>query len=496
MEELQRKIGSLFMPRLEVRRYEADANYKREIRELVERYGVLGFCVFQGDMRLTPEVLGELQNVATASLGRELVFSCDAEWGSAMRIEGGQEYPHAMSLAKTGDVSLVEEVGAAIGSELLSLGIRWCFAPVADVNSNPLNPIINIRSFGETPEEVALYAKVYSRGLRRAGVLSSAKHFPGHGDTTTDSHHALPLLDFNAERFNAIELLPFKELIADGIEAIMTGHIAAPQLARSLGSQAGEPELPATLSRQLTHTLLREQLGFKGVIVTDSLEMKAIRGHALSDAEIALAAFKAGADVLLMSPDTVGAIMTVETRICASLRDALSASHERNLRILFSKDRKGIAPLSSNESQNLSERAAREAIKIKGHIPEPLIIRGIDIIAEGSEFSEKKLAYLQEKLLTALPSVPIRVNDFDSAKTGRLLVILQSPRGRLVDDTGTTDHNIFSLVRHGEYIGVCLIGNPYSLGDIAFEGFSFVLSSFSDSQSSITAVVDILSNAS
>jgi beta-N-acetylhexosaminidase len=248
--------------------------------EWIER-GLGGVTLFSRNVS-SPEQVAAL----TAEL-RGLVVAIDEEGGDVARLEHkrGSSYPGNFALGVVDDVELTEQVAAAIGGDLAAVGVSFDLAPVADVNSNPRNPVIGIRSFGSEPELVARHVAAFVRGLQRAGVTACVKHFPGHGDTEVDSHLDLPTAGGDLEA----ALLPFRAAIEAGARAIMTAHIQVPEL----------DDAPATLSRRILHGLLREELGFEGLVVTDALDMK---GVGTIDTEAAVRALAAGADALLLGP--------------------------------------------------------------------------------------------------------------------------------------------------------------------------------------------------
>src|SRR2546423_2472415 len=215
-----------------------------------------------------------------------LLVVIDEEGGDVTRLEHerGSSYPGNFALGVVDDVALTEEVGAAIGSDLAAVGVNLNFAPVADVNTNPANPVIGIRSFGSEPELVARHVAAYVRGMQTAGVAACAKHFPGHGDTELDSHHELPTVSGDLDA----ALLPFQAAIDEGVRAIMSAHIRLPEL----------DDVPATVSRRILHDLLREELGFTGLVITDALDMKGVTATVGIDG--AVLALAAGADALCL----------------------------------------------------------------------------------------------------------------------------------------------------------------------------------------------------
>jgi len=226
-----------------------------------------------------------------------LLIGVDQEGGQLMAIgEGTTPLPGNMALGATGSTELARKAGAVLGQELAAMGVNVNYVPSCDVNINPYNPVIGTRSFGESPEAVARLASAMIEGIQSTGVASTAKHFPGHGDTGSDSHHGLPSLPHSLERLQQVEFPPFQAAIAAGVKLVMTAHLALPAL-------DGPDAPPATLSRRILHELLREELGFNGVTVTDAMDMKAIRqGDALG--EDALRAAAAGADLLLLTSNS------------------------------------------------------------------------------------------------------------------------------------------------------------------------------------------------
>ena len=263
-----------------------------------------------------------------------LMVAGDFERGASMRVAGTTEFPHAMAFGATGDPALTRYEGEVTAREARAIGVQWIHYPVADVNNNPDNPIINIRSFGENPQAVAAHVKAFIEGAhsdKKNPVLTSAKHFPGHGDTAVDTHLNLATIPADRERLERLELVPFKAAIEAGVDAIMTAHIAVPALA--------PPDLPATLSPAILTDLLRKQLGFKGLVITDALEMAGI-AKGFTTGEASVRAIEAGADTLLMPPDADAAVKAVVAAV-ESGRLSRRRIEESVVKILSAKERVG-----------------------------------------------------------------------------------------------------------------------------------------------------------
>ena len=290
---VEEKIGQLFM----VAAYSnKDAAHEKFIESLIERYHI-GALIFFQDL---PIKQAELTNKYQSLSKYPLLIGIDGEWGLNMRLKNTFRFPWNMTLGAVEDNDLISDFGVQVAKHCKRLGIHMNFAPVVDVNINPNNPIIGNRSFGENPENVAQKSVAFTKGLQSLNVLASAKHFPGHGDTETDSHHALPLIDFTRERLDSVELYPYRKIIAEGIAGIMVAHLSVPSLERNAS-------LPSSLSKPIVTGLLQDELQFKGLIITDAMNMKASANFSSSE-EINLAAILAGNDLLdvpLKIPETV-----------------------------------------------------------------------------------------------------------------------------------------------------------------------------------------------
>ncbi|HLA79899.1 MAG TPA: glycoside hydrolase family 3 N-terminal domain-containing protein [Vicinamibacteria bacterium] len=301
-----------------------------EAQELKRRVAVLGvgsICVFESEVESLPRLLNELQGVAKLPL----LVSADMERGMSFRIRRGVvALPYAMAFGATGSIEDARFMGEVAAREGRALGVHWALAPVADVNNNPANPVINIRSFGEDAERAAGLVAAFVRGAREGGLLTTVKHFPGHGDTAVDSHLALASLGADRARLDAVELLPFRRAIGAGVDSVMLGHIAVPAL-DATGA-------PATLSPVLT-TLLRKELGFGGLVVTDALDMAGAKAAWTGDA--AKRAVLAGADMILLPPDPEVAIGALVRAVKEGEIDE-SRIDQSVLRILEVKERLGL----------------------------------------------------------------------------------------------------------------------------------------------------------
>ncbi len=292
---LEEKVGQLFHIGFE------GTKPSSHIRQLIQKYKVGGVILFKYNFGSKKEILELNKNLQNNSISKDgsgipMLISTDQEGGRVKRLKGNiaTEFPGAMALGQTGKGNYVREVAFVTAYELRALGINWVLAPVLDINNNPQNPVINVRSFGSHAKLVARMGKAYVMGNREALSLSAIKHFPGHGDTDTDSHFSLPRINKTIDELELLELLPFREAIKNAnAEILMTAHILFPHI---------DPDKPATLSPNILKKILREKLNFQGVITTDAMEMKAIAKR--YDVETAARlAFKAGADIILLTKE-------------------------------------------------------------------------------------------------------------------------------------------------------------------------------------------------
>ena len=284
--DLDAKIGQLFMVAAYSNR---DASHKQEILELIERYKIGGLIFFQGG----PVRQAQLHNEYQSKADVPLLVAMDCEWGIGMRLDSTIRYPYQMALGAIQDNDLIYSMGEEISAQFKRLGMHINFAPVIDVNNNAKNPVINFRSFGEDKHNVTSKGRAYMSGMQDNGVLACGKHFPGHGDTDVDSHKDLPVIPHDRKRLNDIELYPFSELMKDGLGSVMVAHLSIPALDPT-------DNLPSTLSRPIVKDLLKDSLGFKGIVFTDALNMEGVAKY-YEPGEVDLKAFMAGNDVLLFS---------------------------------------------------------------------------------------------------------------------------------------------------------------------------------------------------
>ena len=298
------------------------------LRRQVAELGVGGVLVRGGSPNEVAALTNELQRAARVPL----LVSADYERGLRMQMKHGTPFTYNMAVAATGDPEAAYRQGKIIAEEARAVGVNWLYGPVADINNNPDNPVINIRSFGEDPRRVADFVAAMVRGIRDGGAPSTAKHFPGHGDTAVDTHIGMAAIRADRARLERVELVPFRAAIAAGVDSVMTAHVALPDV-------AGD-SLPSTLSPKMTTGLLRGELKYDGIVVTDSLGMGAItRGY--PGGEAAVRAIRAGADVALTPPDPKAAVdaleaavrsgQLTEARIDESVRRLLAAKYRLGL---------------------------------------------------------------------------------------------------------------------------------------------------------------------
>ena len=285
---LDEKIGQLYIVALYNNRGEEEI---QKIRNLVEKEKIGGLILMQDDAEKHINLLNEFQGKSRI----KMMIGIDGEWGLFQRFPAAHKFPWAMTLGAIQDNSLIYEMTSKIAEDCKRMGIYWDFAPVVDVNTNPSNPIIGNRSFGSDINNVISKGLAYAQGLQDHGVLASMKHFPGHGDTNTDSHLDLPVVSHNLERLNSVELAPFKALLDKKIGGVMVAHLYVPTLEKKKG-------IPASVSFEIITNLLKNTYQYKGLIITDALNMNAI-AKKFSPGEIDLRAFKAGNDIMLFSQD-------------------------------------------------------------------------------------------------------------------------------------------------------------------------------------------------
>ncbi|MGC8876374.1 glycoside hydrolase family 3 protein [Thermus sp.] len=328
--------------------------------ELLKRVRPAGVILYPNNLRKDPQGLVR----RLKALDPNLVVMVDQEGGPFTSYrEGVVRFPSAMALSASGDEGLVERVGWALGCQVRRLGADVNLAPVLDVNVNPENPIIGLRSFGADPERVARMGLAFARGVLRSGAKPVGKHFPGHGDTATDSHLDLPVVAKPREALEKVELLPFRRYVEAGMPALMTAHILFPAL---------DPKLPATLSQRILTGLLRGEMGFRGAVLTDDMAMAAIKRN-FGAKEAALLAVKAGADLLLLEPNPETAL-EVHAHLAQALGKEVpkARAEEARRRALALLAQGGACPFTPKEEEALALEAARRGVvRLFGELPLP-----------------------------------------------------------------------------------------------------------------------------
>ena len=281
----------------------SDISHEVEISDIIRKYGVGGIIFFQGTASKQAELTNYYQKISKVPL----LISLDAEWGVGMRLDNVDRFPYQMTLGAIQNDSLIYQFGKAVALQFKRLGMQVNFAPVLDINVNAHNPVINYRSFGENREQVTLKSIMYMKGMQDNGILATGKHFPGHGDTNVDSHLDLPLITHSRARLDSIELYPFRKLISEGIGSIMVAHLSLPSLDTTTG-------LPSTLSHVIINDLLKNELGFRGLVVTDAMMMKAVTKY-FKPGEADAKALEAGNDVAEFVTDVEATIMETKNYI-------------------------------------------------------------------------------------------------------------------------------------------------------------------------------------
>ena len=357
---IDQKMGQLFM----IQAYSnLDTVHENKIKEMIQKYHVGNLIFMQG----TPSKQVKLTNTYQSLSKIPLMIGFDGEWGLDMRLQNTYRFPWNMTLGAIQDNTLIRRFGEHLGRHAKRVGIHVNFAPVVDINTNPLNPIIGNRSFGENKHNVTQKAIAFSQGMQGEGVLANAKHFPGHGDTATDSHLKLPVLTFDRQRLDSVELYPYKRVFDAGMASVMTAHLSIPVL-------ESNPKLPTSLSSRVVTDLLKEELGFLGLIFTDGLNMKGAADYS-SSAEIDLAAVLAGNDVLLIPQDVPATISLMKNsiqtgvlspeRIDESVRKILLAKYKVGLHLYKPIDTLNLVKdLNTIEDEVLHRELVKNSITI------------------------------------------------------------------------------------------------------------------------------------
>jgi len=378
---LQEKVGQLFM----VDVFSRDPKSKTDkVQKLINDHHIGGVIFSIGG----PVRQAQLNNKFQATAKVPLLIGMDAEWGLAMRLDSTFAYPWNMTLGAIKNNKTVYEVGKQIGNHSKRLGVHFNFAPVVDINTNPNNPIIGNRSFGEDRNNVTQKAIAFMKGMQSAGVLANAKHFPGHGDTSADSHKTLPSILHPMSRLDSIELYPYKYIIEEGLSSVMVAHLNIPSL-------VSEPNYPSSISKDVVSDLLIGKLGFNGLIFTDALNMKGAANFK-SPGEIDLAAFLAGNDVLLISEDVPKAAKLIvnayregvvtEERLAHSVKKILMAKYKVGLHEYQPIKSQGLfSDLNTSEDRILYEQTLEEALTVIKNDSNVLPIQSI---------KEQRIAYV------------------------------------------------------------------------------------------------------
>jgi len=433
---LREKIGQLFIvPANGEFINESETAYK-ELERMVTEFHAGGIIFFRGDIYAQAVITNKLQQLSKIPLW----ITQDMEYGAAMRLPDATRFPPAMGIAATTKVSNAYLAGKITAREAKALGVHQIFAPVLDVNNNPENPVINVRSFSADPNVVSDFGNAFIAGVESEHVVSTAKHFPGHGDTNMDSHLNLPVVNHNYARLDSIELAPFKSTIDYGLSSIMSAHIAFPNVSSHNG-------LPATLDSTILHEILMDSLNFDGVVVTDGLEMNGITSK-FSPGRAVVRALHAGADIMLISPDIRTAVNEIEAavftgeitieRIEKSVRKVLRWKKKYGLFEQPPVDIENLSRLIARpEYKTIADRIARESVTVLKNNNDILPVRAAEfpkvmVLAVADDESGSTGSSFAREFRKYHPDVIFRVYDKRSSDKEKKEILEQAEKADLV----------------------------------------------------------------
>lgn len=477
-----------------------DNEYFKRIARIIEKEQIGGIIFSSGDIYGQAHLTNRFQQLSQIPLW----ISQDMETGAAMRIAGTTRFTPAMGVAATGNPQYAYEIGRVTAQESKALGVHQIFAPVLDVNNNPANPVINTRSYSENPYEVADFAEAFVKGAQDHGTIATGKHFPGHGDTSIDSHLALPTITHDYARLDSIELVPYKRVIQAGIKSIMSAHIAFPEIGQSAN-------LPGTLDANILTGLLKDTLGFTGLIVSDALEMSAISRN-FSPGDAAVRALDAGIDMLLLPNNLVSAIDAVEKAVeegkirmdtlDAAVRKILQLKVEYGVFKQHSIDIESLPGIINPlESRLLSAKIARESITLLRNENDIIPIRPdrfprVTVIAISDNNNANTGSTFARSIREYHPAVSFYLMDLRTSKE-EIDIIIRNARQSDLIIIGTfvyvrTSNDIELTGRQKQFIQkitdlkkplvVSSFGNPYAVRDIPRAGVHLLAWASTDQQ--------------
>ncbi|MCX6213097.1 glycoside hydrolase family 3 N-terminal domain-containing protein [Spirosoma sp.] len=471
----EQKIGQFFMVATFSNRHD---NHYQYIEHLIQTNHIGGLIFFQGG----PYRQAILTNRYQAASKVPLLIGIDGEWGLGMRLDSTMNFPKQMSLGAIRNNELIYRMGAEIGRQCQRLGIHINFAPVSDINSNPANPVIGVRSFGESKENVALKASAYMRGLQQTRVIATAKHFPGHGDTNADSHHTLPTVSRSSEQMRDIDLYPFRKLIADSLMGVVTGHLHVPVMDNT-------PALAATLSEKIVTELLKKELGFRGLVFTDAMNMGGI-SRSPKAIDVNLRALIAGNDILLYPENVREATLNIlnavqqgvitQEFIDEKVKKILRAKYWVGLHHYKPINLAGLsAELNSPEAQLLKQELCEQSVTVIDNKRDILPLKQLDTLklasvaigAEPGNVFQKTLTQYAPFQTLAYPEKPVSEADLShivAQLTEANTVVVSFHR---MSESGLRKYGITKpsldlitkLKQQGKKVIVTAFGSPYSL---------------------------------
>ena len=486
------RLGQLFMMRAFSHE---DKKHIEEVKATIEKYKVGGLCFFQG----SPENQAHLVNLYQTLSDIPMIMAIDGEWGLSMRFKGQvTDFPRQLMLGAIQDDNLLYEMGKEVALQCKSTGIHVNFAPVADVNNNPDNPVINDRSFGEDIYNVAAKSFAYMKGMQDHGIMACGKHFPGHGDTGVDSHFDLPVITHDASRLDSLELMPFKVLIDQGLSSMMVAHLQVPAL-------DNRPNRPTTLSKKVITDLLRKKLGFDGVVFTDAMEMKGVLKH-FPTGEAEAEALAAGNDMIVLTMDIKKSMDAIKKYISAGKISwqQIEASVKRILRMKYELGlNNGHQPLNPTivdailnrpESVVLKSRLIRSAITLVKDTTNAIPLRDVTktqyatlSIGESSytPFQDRINDYLAAKNYKASKDMPAKkrsqllsqLNKYDKVIVSIHNMDKLSSKNFGISDSTLQFLNV--LYKQSDVVTV-LFGSPYALK--YFEGQDELIVAYNDDE--------------